>query len=74
MLIIGMLGLIAFGFGIENILGSPEVQRRDVIPDRNWLDSRPQYGLSEANRLRHSSWSELKGLRTTHSYGWLRQL
>jgi hypothetical protein len=56
MLIIGMLGLIAFGFGIKNILGSPEVQRRDVILTGIGLIT-AAIGLYQANRLRHSSWS-----------------
>jgi hypothetical protein len=31
MLLICILGLIALGFGVKNILGSPEVDSRDVI-------------------------------------------
>jgi hypothetical protein len=54
MLIIGILGLIAFGFGIKNILGSPEVPRRDVILTGIGLIT-AAIGLYQANRLRHSS-------------------
>jgi hypothetical protein len=54
MLFIGILGLIALGFGIKNILGSPEVQRRDVI--LTGIGSiAAAIGLYQANRLRH--WS-----------------
>jgi hypothetical protein len=53
MLLFGILGLIAFGFGIKNIFGSPEIQRRDVILTGIGLIT-AAIGLYQANRLRHS--------------------
>jgi len=54
MLFIGILGLIALGLGIKNILGSPELQLRDVILTGIGLIA-AAIGLYQANRLRH--WS-----------------
>ena len=48
---IGILGLIALGFGIKNILTSPEIQRRDGILVGVGLIS-AAIGLYQANRLR----------------------
>ena len=52
MLFIGILGLIALGLGIKNIIGSPEVQRRDVILIGIGFIA-AAIGLHQANRLRH---------------------
>jgi hypothetical protein len=52
MLFIGVLGLIALGLGIKSILGSPEIQRRDVILAGIGLIA-AAIGLYQANRLRH---------------------
>jgi hypothetical protein len=52
MLLIGILGLVALGFGIKNILGSPEVEMRDVILSGIGLIS-GVIGLYQAYRLRH---------------------
>lgn len=52
MLFIGILGLIALGFGIKNILGSPDVQRPDVILSGIGLIA-AVVGLYQAYRLRH---------------------
>jgi hypothetical protein len=54
MLFIGILGLIALGLGVMNIIGSPEVQRRDVILTGIGLLA-AAIGLYQANRLRHRS-------------------
>jgi hypothetical protein len=54
MLFIGILGLIAIGLGVRNIVGSAEVQRRDVILTGIGLLA-AAIGLYQANRLRH--WS-----------------
>ncbi len=54
MLFIGILGLIAFGFGIKNILGSTEIQRRDVILTGIGLIT-AAIGLYQANKLRRTS-------------------
>jgi hypothetical protein len=54
MLFIGILGLIALGLGIKNIIGSPEVQRRDVILIGIGFIA-AEIGLHQANRLRHGS-------------------
>jgi hypothetical protein len=52
MLFIGSLGLIALGVGIKNIVGSPEVQWRDVILTGIGFFA-AALGLYQANRLRH---------------------
>jgi NhaP-type Na+/H+ or K+/H+ antiporter len=52
MLFVGILGLIALGFGIRNVLGSQELQLRDVILTGIGLLT-AAIGLSQANRLRH---------------------
>jgi hypothetical protein len=54
MLLIGILGLIALALGVRNILGSPEIQRRDVILTGIGLIAAAT-GLYQANRLRN--WS-----------------
>ena len=54
MLFIGILGLIALGLGVKNIIGSSEVQQRDVILTGIGL-LLAAIGLYQANRLRH--WS-----------------
>jgi hypothetical protein len=54
MLFIGILGLIALGLGVKNILGSPEIQRRDVILTGIGLVA-AAIGLYQANRLRNGS-------------------
>jgi hypothetical protein len=54
MLFIGILGLIALGLGVKNILGSQEIQRRDVILTGIGLIA-AAIGLYQANRLRR--WS-----------------
>jgi hypothetical protein len=51
MLFIAILGLIALGLGIKNIIGSPEVQWRDVILTGIGLFA-AALGLYQANRLR----------------------
>jgi hypothetical protein len=51
MLFIGILGLIALGLGIKNIVRSPEVQWRDVILTGIGLLA-ATLGLYQANRLR----------------------
>jgi hypothetical protein len=51
MFFIGILGLIALGLGVKNIIGSPEVQRRDVILAGIGLFA-AALGLYQANRLR----------------------
>ena len=52
MLFICIIGLIALGFGMKNILGSPEVQRRDLILSGIGLIAAVT-GLFQAYRLRH---------------------
>jgi hypothetical protein len=54
MLFIGILGLIALGLGVKNIIASPEVQQRDVILTGIGLFA-AALGLYQANRLRR--WS-----------------
>ena len=54
MLFVGLLGLTALGLGVKNILGSPEIQRRDVILTGIGLIA-AAIGLYQASRLRH--WS-----------------
>jgi hypothetical protein len=51
MLLIGILGLVALGFGIKNILGSPEGRMRDVILCGIGLIA-AVIGLYQAYRLR----------------------
>jgi hypothetical protein len=52
MLFIGILGLITLGLGIKNILGSPDLQLRDVILTGIGLIA-AAIGLYQANGLRH---------------------
>jgi hypothetical protein len=54
MLLIGILGLIALGFGIKNILSSPAVQRRDEILTGIGLAA-TAVGMYQAYRLRPRS-------------------
>jgi hypothetical protein len=54
MLFIGILGLIALGLGVKNILGHPQLQPRDVILTGVGLMAAAT-GLYQANRLRRSS-------------------
>jgi hypothetical protein len=54
MLLIGILGLIALGFGIKNILGLPEVKMNDVILSGTGLIA-AVIGLYQAYRLRRES-------------------
>jgi hypothetical protein len=51
MLFVGILGLIALGLGIKNIIGSPAIQWRDVILTGIGLFA-AALGLYQANRLR----------------------
>jgi hypothetical protein len=51
MLLIGVLGLIALGIGVMHILGSPKVQRDDVILAAIGIVA-ASIGLYQANRLR----------------------
>jgi hypothetical protein len=51
-LCIGIPGLIALGLGVKNILGSPEIQRCDVILSGIGLIA-AAIGLYQANRLRN---------------------
>jgi hypothetical protein len=54
MLLIGMLGLIALGFGMMHIFDSSKVQRDDVILAGIGFIA-ASVGLYQANRLRNKS-------------------